>query len=90
MFERDELDEIKAQMKLLKHELHALRSRLSVLEEQNVRLFEENRSLSQLAHFRQPETTQPIDISNISQTQQNTENNITAQNETVFRQPENT
>ncbi|MBR5941118.1 MAG: DUF2339 domain-containing protein [Neisseriaceae bacterium] len=88
MFERDELDEIKAQMKLLKHELHALRSRLSVLEQQNVRLFEENRSLSQLAHFRQPENSQSIDISNISQTQQNTENNTT-QNETVFRQPEN-
>lgn len=88
MFKRDELDEIKAQMKLLKHELHALRSRLSVLEEQNVRLFEENRSLSQLAHFRQPENTQPVDISNILQTQQNTENNTT-QNETVFRQPEN-
>ena len=89
MFERDEIDEIKAQMKLLKHELHALRSRLSVLEQQNVRLFEENRSLSQLAHFRQPENLQSIDIAKNLEKQHNTENNITASNETVFRQPEN-
>ena len=89
MFERDEIDEIKAQMKLLKHELHALRSRLSVLEQQNVRLFEENRSLVQLAAFRQPETIQPIDISNSLEKELHTKNHITAQNENLFRQPEN-
>ena len=90
MFERDEIDEIKAQMKLLKHELHALRSRLSVLEQQNVRLFEENRSLVQLAAFRQPETIQPIDISNSLEKELHTKNHITAQNENLFRQPEST
>ena len=45
MFERDEIDDIKAQMKLLKYELRALQSRLSVLEQQNLRLFDENRAL---------------------------------------------
>ncbi|MBQ9601880.1 MAG: hypothetical protein IJR46_07720, partial [Neisseriaceae bacterium] len=60
MFERDEIDDIKAQMKLLKYELRALQSRLSVLEQQNLRLFDENRALHKLATFRQPENTQTI------------------------------
>ncbi|MBO7080658.1 MAG: DUF2339 domain-containing protein [Neisseriaceae bacterium] len=42
---------MQAQITLLKQELHSLRSRLDILEQQNLRLFEENRQLAQ----RQPE-----------------------------------
>lgn len=72
-------DDIQAQIALLKQELHSLRSRLDTLEQQNLRLFEENRQLAQ----RQPEKTIQNQItSNFRQP----ENNI--QSETVFRQPE--
>ncbi|MBQ9619797.1 MAG: DUF2339 domain-containing protein [Neisseriaceae bacterium] len=40
-------DDIQAQIALLKQELHSLRSRLDTLEQQNLRLFEENRQLIQ-------------------------------------------